>query len=52
MTAVLVNDFATGQTEAFTLELEGDMDDVAFYKSWVHCPLAFYLFPLTEWLQK
>lgn len=32
MTAVLVNDFATGQTEAFTLELEGDMDDVAFYR--------------------
>jgi len=32
MTAVLVNDFKTGQTEAFTLELEGDMDDVAFYR--------------------
>ncbi|WP_028524933.1 Uma2 family endonuclease [Runella limosa] len=32
MTAVLVNDFATGQTEAFTLELEDDMDDVAFYR--------------------
>ena len=32
MTAVLVNDFTTGQTEAFTLELEGDMDDVAFYR--------------------
>lgn len=32
MTAVLVNDFATGQTEAFTLELEGDMDDVTFYR--------------------
>ncbi|AYQ35475.1 Uma2 family endonuclease [Runella sp. SP2] len=32
MTAVLVNDFAPGQTEAFTLELEDDMDDVAFYR--------------------
>ena len=32
MTAVLVNDFATRQTEAFTLELEDDMDDVAFYR--------------------
>ena len=32
MTAVLVNDFATGQTEAFTLELEGDIDDVTFYR--------------------
>lgn len=32
MTAVLVNDFTTGQTEAFTLELEDDMDDVAFYR--------------------
>lgn len=32
MKAVLVNDFATGQTEAFTLELEDDMDDVAFYR--------------------
>ena len=32
MKAVLVNDFTTGQTEAFTLELEDDMDDVAFYR--------------------